>query len=132
MASKQDKPRYVIVLRWILRSVTIACLGFWLYFNVASFFYWRGEEGMSGAMIHLVMTGIIIALLLLTFLFELLAGLVFIFLGIATYAQWGQHNLFVAVLMCLVLVVTGMMFLYLTWLDFQARRSRAGGKAANS
>jgi len=111
------------ILRWIARVLLILWAAFWLYFNIGSIFYWLGEQGPSGTVVHIAMVGVIVVLLLAAWLFELVGGILLVLFALATFYQWGVHRPLVMLTLCLPPLIIGVL-LITCWL-----RSH-GGKAA--
>jgi hypothetical protein len=112
-----------VVTRWTARGLTLAVMGFWLWFTVCSWFYEYPKEGWAGSQIHVFQTAIMVALLVLAYFFELAAGAAFIVLAGLSFYAWGRHNVFVALLMCLPMLLIGALYVA-AWL-LGRRRARA-------
>ena len=103
------QPRAAIVTRWIARGLVLVVLGFWLWFAVCETIYYYPREGWAGIRIHLIQIAVFLALLALAWFFDLVAGAALIVLAGLSYYLWGR-NIFVALVMCLPLLVTGALF----------------------
>jgi hypothetical protein len=107
---KKARPR-AFVARWVARAILILWAAFWLYFNIGSTFYWYGEEGLKGIVVHLAMVAIILVLFATAWFLELLGGILLIVLAGLTFYQWGWHRPMVALTLCLPPFIVGVMLI---------------------
>jgi hypothetical protein len=112
MKIEHGKPtRAELITRWTARGLTWAVMGFWLWFLVASFIYEYANAGWSGSKIHVFQGLVFIGLLVLTFFFELAAGVVCIILAGVSFYFWGRHFPATALLMSLPMLLFGVLYI---------------------
>ena len=101
----------LVILRWIVRAMLVLWAGFWLFFNIASIFYWLGEEGPKGIVVHVLMTVIIVILALAAWFLELVGGILLIVLAGLTFYKWGLHQSVVALTLSLPPFIIGVLLI---------------------
>jgi hypothetical protein len=106
--------RAAVAMRWTARGLSLLVMGFWLWFFSASLISEYATAGWAGSKIHVFQIAITIALLVLAFFLDLAGGVAFIVCSGLAYYGWGHRQPFVALLMCLPMVVIGIMYI-VTW-----------------
>ncbi|GEM_PF-1241851 len=102
--------RLPAALRWGGRGLFIALALFWLWFMVGSFIY-ELQQGIAGATIHVFQAAVLVLSTVVVFTLELAGGLLLVALAVATWVQWGRHNIFVCLIMCLPLLLSGLLLI---------------------